>query len=74
MLWTDDTYNRIWKAKLDGTRATVIISTRLSCPGLVKTMFNQFYSLIDGIAWDWINEKLYWTDTCTRLLLKTMFD
>ena len=20
--------------------------------------------LLDDIAWDWINEKLYWTDTC----------
>ena len=34
MYWTDDTYNRIWTAKLDGTRATTMISTRLSCPGL----------------------------------------
>ena len=33
MFWTDDTYNRIWTAGLDGTNATVLISTDLSCPG-----------------------------------------
>ena len=20
--------------------------------------------LTDGLAWDWVNEKLYWTDNC----------
>lgn len=34
MFWTDDTYNRIWMAKLNGTRATTLITTGLSCPGL----------------------------------------
>ena len=23
-----------------------------------------FLSLLDDIAWDWVNEKLYWTDEC----------
>ena len=23
---------------------------------------------IDGISWDWINEKLYWTDTCNDVI------
>ena len=33
MYWTDDRYNRIWMANLNGTRATIVISTRLLCPG-----------------------------------------
>ena len=20
--------------------------------------------IVDGISWDWVNEKLYWTDRC----------
>ena len=24
------------------------------------------YDFADGLAWDWINEKLYWADASTR--------
>ena len=33
MFWTDDTYNRIWMANLNGTNATLLINSDLSCPG-----------------------------------------
>lgn len=36
MFWTDDTNNRIWRAKLNGTQASIMISTRLSCPGRIS--------------------------------------
>ena len=39
MFWTDDTYNRIWRAKLNGTQASIMISTRLSCPGLTSYIY-----------------------------------
>ena len=24
----------------------------------------MLFSIIEGLAWDWISEKLYWTDHC----------
>ena len=33
MYWTDDTYNRIYRADLDGSNSRILLSTGLSCPG-----------------------------------------
>ncbi len=38
MFWTDDNNNRIWRAKLNGTQASIMISTRLNCPGWIYLM------------------------------------
>lgn len=66
LYWTDDTNNRLYRANLDGSDSSVILSTDLSCPGgflqCSFTLILVFSS--DGLAWDWINQKLYWTDYC----------
>ena len=33
MYWTDDNRNRIYRANLDGTNSSILISTDLSSPG-----------------------------------------
>ena len=27
-------------------------------------MFDLSHKIIEGLAWDWVNEKMYWTDPC----------
>ena len=43
MFWTDDTNNRIWRAKLNGTGASIMISTRLNCPGWTITIICDIF-------------------------------
>ena len=50
VFWTDDCYNRIWMANLDGSNATVLISSALSCPGEgFDLLVNIFMCLL--LAW-----------------------
>ena len=50
IFWTDDSYNRIWMANLDGSNATVLISSSLSCPGEgFVLLVNTFMCLL--LAW-----------------------
>ena len=41
MFWTDDRNNRIWMARLNGTGATLLISTGLSCPGQCRQVIEE---------------------------------
>ena len=57
MFWTDDRNNRIWRAKLNGTGASIMISTRLSCPGWTKIHNNMMLKLEESINDFWITHR-----------------
>lgn len=40
----------------------------LSHIGAVETIINMNLKLVEGIAFDWINRKLYWTDGMRRVI------
>ena len=48
MYWSDVAKAVIMQSRLDGSDVRTIINTSLIAP--------------ENIAWDWINQKLYWTD------------
>lgn len=49
--WTDDTVQKIQRAKLDGSQQEDVITLEIQHP--------------DGLAVDWVSRNLYWTDTGT---------
>ena len=73
MFWADASTRAIYRAWLNGTGATVLV-TGLSQPRTytyirIIIIWFVFYFKIyhaEGLAWDWINEKLYWTDTGSK--------
>ena len=48
MYWSDVAKLAIMQSRLDGSDVRTIVNTSLAAP--------------ENIAWDWINQKLYWTD------------
>lgn len=49
--WTDDTVQKIQRARLDGNEQEDVITLEIQHP--------------DGLAVDWVSRNLYWTDTGT---------
>ena len=48
LYWSDVAKAVIMQSRLDGSDVRTIVNTSLIAP--------------ENIAWDWINQKLYWTD------------
>ena len=70
MFWSDINSDRIYRASLNGAGATVLINSGLSVTCMVDycTVKIILWScfVADGLAWDWVNEKLYWADAGTN--------
>ncbi|XP_022656909.1 very low-density lipoprotein receptor-like isoform X3 [Varroa destructor] len=58
VVWADSTLGQISRAKMSNNISTVIIGRKDSTVD----------SNIDGIAVDWIHNKVYWTDTCRDVI------
>lgn len=48
LFWSDVREHRIYRKHINDVDFTVLVETGIRTP--------------DGIAWDWVNKKLYWTD------------
>ena len=79
MYWTDVDKRVIMRSYLNGSSEIVLLSEGLEQPGriilwflipLVK--FGQLHNSLDGIAVDWVNNKVYFTDA--RLNIVGVFD
>ena len=72
MFWSDTSSDRIYRAWINGTGVTQLINSGLSNTCMMSysvliLLSNIIINFVaDGLAWDWINEKLYWADVSTR--------
>lgn len=66
--WSDFSSDTIIRSYLNASERVVFVTGGMSC--VCKSTIMRIISIIQGIyfsddvAWDWINEKLYWTDLC----------
>lgn len=80
MYWTDTKVNQttIYKAFINGTGVKELVTTGLGTPGeltFLPVLSSVAYYLIEimcisaeGVAWDWVNQRLYWTDTSKQVI------
>ena len=69
LFWTDVSQHKIFAARPDGTSVLELVNTDLTVPGILMLLVCNIVCCIlrivyisDGLAWDWVNYKLYWTD------------
>ena len=68
MFWMDYNRDQLYRSWLNGSEPTILVSTGIQCSGKVNILASYSYSPSyfhsEGLAWDWVNEKFYWTDHC----------
>ena len=67
LFWSDITTDIVWRSELNGSNPVRLITSGTSCIGMCQSTFWISLTLMvlaDGLAWDWVNQKLYWTDYC----------
>lgn len=69
LFWMDINSDQLYRSLLNGMQATILVNSGIQCSGITNHILaNQPYHLLplklEGLAWDWVNEKLYWTDSC----------
>ena len=69
LFWMDTNgINRLYRSLLNGSQVTTLVTSDIGCSGwhyvYIHSVLISVHMYAEGLAWDWVGEKLYWTDNC----------